>query len=140
MQLHLSTLQFTAGLVVTGALLALLALWRSEHEPRGSGFWLLGISLYVPGFILLSFRGTLDPILSVFLSNLALLLGMLFTFRGLRLFIGHPPLYRFEWYMTLGFMFIHGIFTFAIPHPGVRVIFISIVFSTVCAMMVYTFT
>ena len=112
----------------------LAILWRSNHRRfPATEYWLRNMVLQFSGLLLIVLRGTIPDFLSIMLSGLMIITGVMQLCIGFESFLGRKPSLRPANYALLAaFMAVHAYFTYIEPSLKYRAINYSIVLMFFC--------
>jgi PAS domain S-box-containing protein len=93
---------FIVASVISGFVAITLVFFQATRKTYpGFGLWTAGVGFLTVGYLALALRGFIPDALSIFVSNGAFPLGMVFLLDGLRRFLGLAPMSR-VWYALPG--------------------------------------
>lgn len=109
--------------------LILTSLWsRSRSRYKGTFYWVLDYIFQTIALLLIGLRGTIPDGLSMVVSNLMVLTGTLFCYRGLEAFTNKRSSQIHNVIFLLIFTLVHCYFTFFKPSLVIRNLNLSIAF------------
>ncbi len=93
---------FIVASVISGFMAISLVFFQATRKTySGFGRWIAGVGFLTVGYLAVALRGFIPDVSSIFLSNGAFSLGMVFLLDGLRRFLGLTPMSRI-WYALPG--------------------------------------
>ncbi|WP_407333621.1 diguanylate cyclase domain-containing protein [Enterovibrio sp. 27052020O] len=133
------TLLIVTALISIGSAVALISLWRSQSTRNGIGFWAVGMSCVALGSILISTRGSLPDFLSLVVANSLYVIGFQLIFRGIRIFVGRPPVLILDYGLLPVAAVLFYYFNYIDPNLDIRITTLSVAFFLSCGGVVVTF-
>jgi len=126
---------YTLSVTLTLVLILLVAITQvsrfSLEKAKGSGYWALANGCLAIGFILLSSQGRLNMFISVIVSNLFLLVGVVLLSNGVYLFFDSKPKTN-QYLIILSFYLLSFVYyTYFKFHTSNRIIIISLMFGII---------
>ncbi|WP_028022368.1 GGDEF domain-containing protein [Enterovibrio calviensis] len=133
------TLLTVTALISIGSAVALFSLWRSQSKSNGAGFWAIGMSSVALASVLISLRDMLPDLLSLVAANSLYILGFQLILRGIRIFVGRPPLALLDYALVPTSAVLLYYFNFIDQNLNMRVAVVSMAFVIICSNVVITF-
>lgn len=107
--------------------IVMMILWKQNRNYfRGTGFWLINFSFHTLGFIMIALRGKIPDLLSMGLSNILSMTGVLLSVIGLERFAGIKNRHHFNFVLLFAFSIIQIWFSVFEPSLPVRNVNISV--------------
>jgi len=135
-ELDSRTLLVVISLISIGSAVALIALWRTQINNNGSGFWAIGMSTIAVASILISLRDVISDMLSLVLANSLYVLGFLFLYRGIRKFTEQRSIILFDIIILPAIIFAFYYFNYIEPSLSIRIAVLSAAFVIICCAIV----
>ncbi|MBL4905955.1 MAG: hypothetical protein JKX94_00760, partial [Sneathiella sp.] len=136
--LDVNTLFVATIIIVFGALVTLFSQWRTQTRYKGAGFWVIGMTSIVVGYLLLWLRGDIDDFFSIIVGNLAILCGLIIILRGTSVFAGRLPSKPIELFLVPITALLFLYFTYVDSNAGIRIIILSLSTIVVTVAIVIT--
>lgn len=137
-ELDIRTLLAVIVLVSLGSTAALTALWRSQSHRSGTGLWATGMCFFAIASVLITGRGYVPELFSLVLANTFYVFGFSLILRGIRVFVGRPPLFFFDFCLPPIIMVLYTYFLYVDNNINMRIILLSTAFMSTCYAIVLT--
>lgn len=137
-ELDTHTLLVVTALISIGSAIALIALWRTQIQHNGAGFWAAGMTSIAVASILISERGVISDFFSLVVANSLYVVGFLLILRGIRVFTASSPLTLLDIGLPIVCFSLFSYFHYVEPMLTARVATLSASFMLVCFTIVYT--
>jgi|CXWL01.1.fsa_nt_gi diguanylate cyclase (GGDEF)-like protein len=137
--LDLYTLSILLILITATLSVAMLAAWRANKTYAGFGWWTAGNLVAASGFIAIIFRGVLPDFVTITLSNLVSVVGLLAALHGVRLFLGRPGRVHLNVVMIALHLISSTYFTQLADSVVMRIVCLAMITGTIAAFSSWEF-
>lgn len=138
LELDIRTLHVIIAIVAFSGVLTMFALWQTQQQRRGSGFWVLGKACAFFGCLLIAGQGSFPDMVSVVLANMLFALTFLLILKGIREFTRLPQYKLLDWGLPALLLVYFSYFTYIEPDLNARVVGISLVYISLSISIIYS--